>query len=294
MNKIVKNILWIGLAAIVLATAAFAGISAVENRENPQDRIAASGNHAMIIKDGRVKTTGRPVSFPGLSEIANAKQIDASGFTVVIDAEGKLHTNSVDSAEISKWDKIKKVTVGYDFAVGLKKDGTLVAAGGKEYGQTLVSKAKKVKTVSAGAYHYVGLTKSGELFFNGSNENGECNVTDWSDIKDVECGPYATVGLKKDGTVMSTISGVENYDLSGFTDIKKAVTSKDHTVGLKKDGTVVATGNNAYGQCDVSGWTDIIAVKANKNQTIGLKKDGTVVAAGDNQYGQCNTDALNQ
>ena len=93
---------------------------------------------------------------------------------------------------------------------------------------------------------------------------------------------------------MSTISGVENYDLSGFTDITKVVTSRDHTVGLRKDGTVVATGSNAYGQCEVSGWTDIIAVKADRNQTIGLKKDGSVVAAGDNQYGQCNADTLNQ
>lgn len=294
MNKIVKNVLWIGLAVVVLATAVLAVTGMMEDREDPQDRIAATGNHAMVIKDGKIKTTGRPVSFPGLSEISNAKQIDASGFAVIIDENGKLHTNSVDSAEISKWDKIKKVTVGYDFVIGLKKDGTLVAAGGKEYGQTLVSKAKKVKTVSAGAYHYVGLTKSGEIFYSGSNENGECNVRDWTDIVDVECGPYATVGLKKDGTVVSTISGGENYDLSGFTDITKVVTSRDHTVGLRKDGTVVATGSNAYGQCEVSGWTDIIAVKADRNQTIGLKKDGSVVAAGDNQYGQCNADTLNQ
>lgn len=294
MKKTVKNILWFGLAAAVLAAMALIVTGIVGNREDPQDRIAATGNHAMVIKDGKVKTTGRPVSFPGLSEITNAKQIDANGFAVILDENGKLYTNSVDSAEISKWDKIKKVTVGYDFAIGLKKDGTLVAAGGKEYGQTLVSKAKKVKTVSAGAYHYAGLTKSGEIFYGGSNENGECNVKDWTDIVDIECGPYATVGLKKDGTVVSTISGVDQYDLSGFTDITKAVTSKDHTVGLRKDGTVIATGNNAYGQCDVSGWTDIIAVKANKNQTIGLKKDGTVVAAGDNQYGQCDADSLNQ
>lgn len=294
MSKIVKNALWIGLTILVLAGAVLAVTGTLQNREDPQDRIAATGNHAMVIKDGKVKTTGRAVSFPELPEILNAKQIDASGFIAVIDETGKVHTNSVDNAEISKWEGLKKVTVGYDFIIGLKKDGTLVAAGGKEYGQTLVSKAKNVKTISAGAYHYVGITKSGEIFYGGSNENGECNVKDWTDIADIECGPYATVGLKKNGTVVSTISGVEHYDLSGFTKIKKAVTSKDHTVGLRKDGTVVATGNNTYGQCEVSGWTDIIAVKADKNQTIGLKKDGTVVAAGDNQYGQCNADALNQ
>ncbi len=294
MKQIWKKTGWILLFLAVIGLIALIVAGNQLNQPDPQDLIAASGNHAMVIRDGSVRVTGRNVSFPGLSEITNAKQIDAKGFLVVIDENGALHSNSIDNAEIGKWENIKKVTVGYDFVIGLKTDGTLIAAGGNEFGQTAVSKAKGVKKVSAGAYHYAGITKSGEIFKGGSNEYGECDIKDWKDIKDIECGPYATVGLKKNGTVVSTIPLSETYDLSGFTNIKKVVTSKDHTVGLRKDGTVVATGNNEYGQCNVSGWTDIIAVKANKNQTVGLKKDGTVVAVGDNQYGQCDAAKLNQ
>ncbi len=294
MKNTLKKIGWGVASVVVLALIALIAASNVSNQPDPQDQIAASGNHAMVIRNGQVRSTGRSVSFPGLAEITNAKQIDANGFLVIIDENGKLHSNSVENEEIAKWENVKKVTVGYDFVIGLKQDGTLIAAGGKEFGQTAVTKARDVKKVSAGAYHYAGITKSGEVFKGGSNEHGECNIKEWTDIKDIECGPYATVGLKKNGTVVSTIPSSATYDLSGFTNIKKVVTSKDHTVGLRKNGTVVATGNNEFGQCNVSDWTDIIAIKANKNQTVGLKADGTVVATGDNQYGQCDAAVLNQ
>lgn len=294
MNKIMKNILWVILWVGVLAAAVLVFIGAITSRPDPQDLIAATGNHTLAIKEGKVKAVGRDVNFPELETILDAEKIAANGFIVVTDSSGKLHSNAMENAEISKWEDIKDVAVGYDFAIGLKEDGTLVAAGGNAYGQTLVSKAKGVKTVSAGAYHYAGLTDTGELYSGGSNDHGERNIKEWTDIIDVECGPYATVGLKKDGTVVSTIPSSETYNLSAFTEIEKVVTSRDHTVGLKKDGTVVATGNNASGQCEVSDWSEIIAVKANRNQTVGLKKDGTIVAVGDNQYGQCDVAALNQ
>ena len=65
MNKIVKNVLWIGLAVVVLATAVLAVTGMMEDREDPQDRIAATGNHAMVIKAERSKRRGVPSVSPG-------------------------------------------------------------------------------------------------------------------------------------------------------------------------------------------------------------------------------------
>ncbi len=289
-----KKGFWILAVFLVVAVVGLISADRLSAENSDQQLIAATGHRTIALKNGTVKIAGKDIPFPGLEQITNAKQIAANGFLVVMDGSGKLHSNSIDDDVISKWEDIKKVAVGYNFAIGLKKDGTLVAAGSNEYGQTLVTKAKEVKTISAGAYHFAGITKSGEVFEGGSNEHGECNIRDWTDIKDIECGPYATVGLKKNGTVVSTIPLSETYDLSAFTNIKKVVTSNDHTVGLKKDGTVVATGNNEFGQCNVSDWTDIVAIQANRNQTVGLKKDGTVLAVGDNSNGQCDVSVLNQ
>ena len=212
--------------------------------------------------------------------------------TVGLKADGTVVAagdNMFGQCKVRDWTNIVSISAGNVYTVGLKADGTVVAAGDNEYGQCDVSDWTDIVSIAAGNFHTVGLKADGTVVAVGYNGHGQCNVRDWTDIVSIAAGYYHTVGLKADGTVVAASSnGFWQCKVSDWTDIVSIAAGDNHTVGLKTDGTVVAAGLNEDGQCDVSDWTDIVSIAAGDNHTVGLKSDGTVVAAGDNYGGQCN------
>jgi len=200
------------------------------------------------------------------------------------------------------WTNITHVAAGYEYTVGLKSDGTVVAVGNNREGQCNVGGWSNITQVAAGAAHTVGLKSDGTVAAVGNNYYGQRNVGGWMNISQVATGWGHTMGLKSDDTVVAvgcngTVVevGARHYtcgggqlDVDSWTNIIQIAGGWGHTVGLKNDGTVVAVGGNPSGQCDVTGWTNITQVSAGAGHTVGLKSDGTVVAVGDNYYGQCN------
>ena len=201
---------------------------------------------------------------------------------------------------VKNWTDIVALSSGYNYTVGLKSDGTVVAT---EYsssswpyeGQCEVEDWEDIVAVSAGHDHTVGLKSDGTVVAVGSKANGKCNVEYWEDIVQISAGTSYTVGLKSDGTVVATKYSGWSYngecDVEDWEDIVQISAGHDHTVGLKSDGTVVAVGNDYLGKCDVEDWTDIVAISAGRYHTVGLKSDGTVVAAGNKQSGKCKVDS---
>ena len=124
------------------------------------------------------------------------------------------------ASEVEKWENIVKlecsggvestidgITTTMVMAyhtVGLKYDGTVVAAGESIYGECDVSSWSNIVDIAAGYRHTVGLKQDGTVVAVGSNENGQCDVADWTDIVSVTAGKYCTVGLRSDGTVVIT------------------------------------------------------------------------------------------
>lgn len=49
----------------------------------------------------------------------------------------------------------------------------------------------------------VGLRSDGTVIAADDNIHGQCEVSDWEDITAIACGHWHTVGLKSDGTVVS-------------------------------------------------------------------------------------------
>ena len=191
----------------------------------------------------------------------------------------------------SLWNEVAQrntVSAGNYHTVGLKIDGTVVAAGHNSSGQCDVSSWEDIIAVFAGAYHTVGLKADGTVVAVGFNERGQCNVSSWPDIVAISAGGNFTIGLKIDGTAFTTSFGGYTVDVPDWTDIVAVSAGLLHGVGLKADGTVVAYGVNNNDQCDVSGWKDIVAVSAGGRHTVGLKADGAVVAVGYNGLGQCD------
>lgn len=110
------------------------------------------------------------------------------------------------------------------------------------------------ETLSAGGCT-VGLRSNGTVVAAGNNNSGQCNVGGWTDIVAVAAAGYYSAGLRSDGTVI--VAGAIDRDVDEWTGITAIAAGYDYIVGLRSDGTVVAVGKNDYGECNMSGWTDI-------------------------------------
>lgn len=202
-----------------------------------------------------------------------------------------------------KWKNIKSIAYYDLTCFGLTNDGHVVFAGyGSKSTQRYwnVNKWNNIVAISAGGA-LLGLKSNGTVVAAGGNikdrwYDGECEVTKWKDIVQVAAGYDFSLGLKSDGTVISTKLTHKEYDygqcdVSSWNNIIAISALGRNAAGLKSDGTVVVTGDNSCGQCDVSSWKNIVAIDVGYNFILGLKADGTVVAAGDNEYGQCDVEA---
>jgi len=224
-------------------------------------------------------------------------QVGAGGYhTVGLRSDGTVvaaGANDYGQCNVGGWADIWWVAAGSYHTVAVKSDYSVVAAGRNDYGQCNVGAWTDIIIVAAGGYHTVGLKEDATAVVAvGRNDYGQCNVGAWTDIRWVAAGYHHTVGLKANGTVVAV--GRNDYgqcNVGGWTDIESVAAGAFHTVGRKSDGTVVAVGRNDYGQCDVGGWADIESVAAGGSHTVGLKSDGTVVAVGRNDYGQCDVGA---
>ena len=188
-------------------------------------------------------------------------------------------------SETEGWTDIIAVAASQFHTVGLKDDGTAVAAGCSFYRKETLSQEKNIVAIAVGGTHTVILKRDGTVRAFGGNYDYQCNTTGWKDMIAIAAGYSHSVGLKKDGTVL--IAG-RQAQISGWCNITAVAAGKNFTVVLKSNGTVRASGDSGYGECSVSGWKNIVAIAAGKHHTVGLRSDGTVVAVGFNGYGQCN------
>ncbi len=190
---------------------------------------------------------------------------------------------------------ITRVVAGGYHTLGLKPDGTVVAAGLDLDNQcTGVYVWEDISHIAAGSYHTVGVDSDGNVFATGLDLDNQCTgVNDWTDIREVAAGYSHTVGLATNGTVVAVgLNTSGQCNVSGWENITQVAAGWDHTVGLCSNGTVVAVGLNTSGQCAVDDWTDIKQVSAGRYHTVGLTSDRTVLAVGpadgeEGYHGQC-------
>ena len=196
--------------------------------------------------------------------------------------------NDEGQTNVSSWTDIVAVAAGYSHTVGLKSDGAVVATGRNVEGQTNVSSWTDIVAIATGESHTVGLKKNGTVVAVGLNANNQTVVDSMTNIIAIGAGAYHTIGLRSNNTVMAV--GNNSYQQTEFDDSWSGIVAVAggvyQTIGLKSDGTVLAKGNNTHNQLNVGSWTDIVAVASFYINTVGLKSDGTVVAVGNNSYNQ--------
>ena len=120
-----------------------------------------------------------------------------------------------------------------------------------------------------GGGHTVGLKEDGSVVAAGDNTYGQCNVQEWEDIVAIAAGDWHTVGLKSDGTVVAVGRYEDGNYRVGTTsdpcavddweDIVAIDANSGYTLGLTSRGTIKATGYNAQNQRpDSEEWENII------------------------------------
>ena len=190
-------------------------------------------------------------------------------------------SNEDGECDVSDWRDIIAVRTGNGCIFGLKANGTVIAVGNNLDEQCEVSNWTNIVAVSAGQWHTVGLRADGTVVAVGSTIDGQCSVSGWRDIVAVSAGSDFTAGLRSDGTVVAT---GQLFDVSGWKDIAAISAGGAFLAGLRPDGTVLVTVPQVL---DVSAWTDIVAISAGGSHIVGLRADGTVVAAGFNESSAC-------
>ena len=132
--------------------------------------------------------------------------------------------------------------------------------------------------LAVGFYHTVGMKPDGTVLAAGRNSEGQCNVSGWTDVKQVDCGAYHTAALKADGTVVCTGRNDEGQcETGGWTDVVQVVCTDYNTVGLKSDGTIVSAGYQAFSE--LSGWQHIVSIGGGSYAVCGVSESGQVLSS---------------
>lgn len=175
------------------------------------------------------------------------------------------------------------LAVGFYHTVGLKADGTVIAAGRNTEGQCETGAWTNITAVKAGAYHTAALKSDGTVVCCGRNMEKQCDTGEWTGITAIACTDYGTAGLKSDGTVVFT--GFENgTGVSGWQDVTAIGAGSYITLGIRNGGTLLSTHKSA----SVSDWSGLVAAEADTGYAVGLTQDGHVLfTGGANGWSDC-------
>ena len=189
-----------------------------------------------------------------------------------------------------------KISVGKDFILILKTDGTVWGIGNNGSGQlgnggsklqlelVKASGLENVVKTQAGLQHSVALKSDGTVWTWGDNTLGQLG----------DSGTIYTDGV----TNLAALPRTTPAQVSGLTGITEISSSHNHVLALKSDNTVWTWGLNDFGQLghsstsystaptQVINFNNVVAVAAGWKHSLAVKSDGTVWAWGYNAYGQ--------
>lgn len=191
---------------------------------------------------------------------------------------------------------IKAIAAGYQHALALRSNGTVIAWGDNSLGQTNVSaNATSIVAIAAGEYHSLAVRSNGTVAAWGLNNNGQTTVpASATSVVAVAAGSFHSVALKSNGTVVAWGNGFQGQTNVpvGLNGVRAISAGDVHTLALKSNGTVVAWGDNASGQINLPAnlfLTNLMTLAAGYHHNLGVRSNGTVVAwdtNGVNVYGE--------
>ena len=177
---------------------------------------------------------------------------------------------------MESWKNIAKIATGSNHTIGLKADGTVIAAGNNREGQCNVYDWTDIVDIAASESHSYGLKADGTVCVAGS-ENYMDEVMEWTDIAYIYANDYTCVGLKKDGTIKVVGTGWYWEELESWEQVISVVIGQDFIAGLLSNHTVVVAGEEEIVMRLSQTWTDVKAIAASDETIFAMKEDGTLV-----------------
>ena len=251
-------------------------------------------------------------------ELGSTNRLALGGtFSMYLPSEGNLVTAGQNIPDLDS-EELVQVSAGPSWAMGLKKDGTVVCSGAGN--ACKVEDWDDIVMIAAGENHSVGLKSDGTVVCNGSS--GACSVDDWKDVKAVYAGNEITLGITDTGSVLASGSFNSIETIRNLTSVKAAAIGSNQIVITGIDGSVNCYAINSSTTSDTSSWngmdyavtggsfaagisggrvkaasTDDELVKtveewsgiqyiaARNNTLIAVNSNGKVIGAGDNSMG---------
>ncbi len=181
------------------------------------------------------------------------------------------------------------IAAGAEYALALRRDGTVVGWGNNTMGQTTIpGNLADVVAIAAGASHALALKSDGTVVTWGSS--GIPVPEGLSDVVEIAAGGVHSLALKSDGTVVAW--GLSNGTDStippaGLTNVVAISAGANYSLALKIDGTVIAWGDMSFAKSVPPGLTGVSGISVGLGgHILARKDDGTVAAWGRENEGQ--------
>jgi alpha-tubulin suppressor-like RCC1 family protein len=182
------------------------------------------------------------------------------------------------------------IAAGGTHSLALKANGTVVAWGANDYGQTTVPPGlTNVIGIAAGWQHSLALRANGTVVAWGENEHGETNVpSGLTNVIDIKAGIWHSLALKSDGSAVA-------WGWNGFgsqpvpTDVTNIVAISAcgfSSMALRSNGTGRVWGGPSSAHHAI--FTNAVGISVGNCYALNLRTDGTVSAWGCNFFGQTN------
>jgi alpha-tubulin suppressor-like RCC1 family protein len=251
---------------------------------------------AAIKKDGTLWTWG----FNGFGALGNG-----------IDYETPDTIFTVDSTPYKILDDVKSVSLGDNWGMAVKSDGTLWTWGSNNYGELGNGADKKscipvkvmegISAVSAGGYHGLALKTDGTVWVWGSNQYGQLGYVDntvefaskprkvMENASRISAGYVNSSVIKNDGTFWTW--GENTWDGQKTEIMQLPIGNLDNVVQIEdgckttlilyNNGTLYAFSGKEYALVELM--TSVVQVSIFSYHFLAIQKDGSVWAWGYNE-----------
>ena len=151
--------------------------------------------------------------------------------------------------------------------------------------------------VAAGGYHSLAIRANGTVLAWGANDYGQTNVpAGLAGVIGIAAGTWHSVALRADGTVAvwGDNSFGQTNQPAGLTNVTAVAAGGNHTLALegRRHRGRLGRKHRRRRECGRTidravGLTNVVAIGAGEYHSLAVKGDGTVVAWGDNSQDQC-------
>ncbi len=236
--------------------------------------ISSGENHILgLKKDGTVLVSGMSHSdssevstWSDIVEIAAGRQhslglrsdgtVLAAGREHIRYGSGKVEYPVYESSrcDVSSWREICRIAADDNRSFGIRRDGTVAAAGIDYYGdKAQIDTWTDIVALGLSSSHVLGLKGDGTVAAAGFSYSGQCDTQEWTDVVAVAADHFHSYGLRADGTVLH--AGPPHHDLSHWRDVIAIFPDGQNLFGLRCDGTLLVSGDsNRFHQCNVEDW----------------------------------------